>query len=71
MGYLNNNLKGLEIAEWTFRWFAKGYSNYYLKYESVIRLKTEDDLLKPKITRKTTDSFKKLVNSQLTIEAYE
>ncbi len=70
IGYLDTNLQGLELAEWTFRWFAKGYANYYLKYESAIRLKTEDQLLKPKITKTTTDSFKKLVNAHLTIEAY-
>jgi hypothetical protein len=70
IGYVAENLKGLELAEWTFRFFAKGYSNYFLKYENVIRLKTEDNLLKPKITKQISDSFKKLVNSHLKIEAY-
>lgn len=67
--FVEFGLNGMELAEWTFRYFAKGYSNFYLKYVNAIRLKSENDnLLRPDISKQTLTKFKELANNSLTIE---
>lgn len=70
MGYFNEEpvLKGLEMSEWTFRFFAKGYSNFYLNYNNVIRLKTIDEVLNPDTTNEAKKLFRTIANKSLTIE---
>jgi hypothetical protein len=70
MGYFNEDpvLKGLEMSEWTFRFFAKGYPNFYLTYNNVIRLKTVDEILNPDITNEAKKLFRLIANTSLTIE---
>lgn len=70
IGYFNEKLKGVEIAEWSFRFFANGYENYYLKYKNVIRLNCNDTLLKPKLSKEIKRSFVKILNNKLTVEKF-
>lgn len=64
----NKNIRGLELAEWSFRFFAYGYNNYYLKYENAIRLKVEDKLLYPPMSKSVAKLFNEIANKTLTIE---
>lgn len=70
VGFFNEdpNLKGFEMSEWTFRFFAKGYSNFYITYNNVFRFKITDEILNPEINTKAMKLFKQLANSSLTIK---
>lgn len=70
IGYFNDKLKGVELAEWSFRFFANGYENYYLKYKNVIRLNCNDAFLKPKLSQEIKSNFVKILNNRLTVEKY-
>ena len=58
------------MSEWTFRFFAKGYSNYYLTYNNVVRLKTTDETLNPEISNEAKKLFRTIANSSLTIKKH-
>ena len=72
VGYFNEDpvLNGLQMSEWTFRFFAKGYSNYYLTYNNVVRLKTTDETLNPEISNEAKKLFRTIANSSLTIKKH-
>ena len=72
MGFFNEDtlLNGLEMSEWTFRFFAKGYSNFYINYNNVVRLKTTDSILNPEISNEAKKLFKSIANSSLTIKKH-
>jgi hypothetical protein len=63
-------LNGLQMSEWTFRFFAKGYSNFYLTYNNVVRLKTTDNILNPEISNEAKKLFRTIANSSLTIKKH-
>jgi hypothetical protein len=71
IGVVNETLSGLELAEWSFRLFSKGYFNYYIKYQNIIRLSINDEILNPTISKNILNNFKKIANAHLTIEKYE
>jgi hypothetical protein len=62
------DLKGLELSEWSFRFFANGYNNYYIKYENAIRLKLADEFLYPQLSKQIAKRFTEIANKSLTIE---
>lgn len=66
-----SGLHGLEIAEWSFRWFASGMNNYFIKYQNAIRLKVTDNFLYPEIDKKTVSNFKQIANESLTVQKNE
>lgn len=72
VGYFNEDpvLNGLQMSEWTFRFFAKGYSNFYLTYNNVVRLKTTDNILNPEISNEAKKMFRTIANSSLTIKKH-
>jgi hypothetical protein len=63
-------LNGLQMSEWTFRFFAKGYSNFYLTYNNVVRLKTTDEILNPETSNEAKKLFRTIANSSLTIKKH-
>jgi hypothetical protein len=72
VGYFNEDpvLNGLQMSEWTFRFFAKGYSNFYLTYNNVVRLKTTDKILNPETSNEAKKLFRTIANSSLTIKKH-
>tara|TARA_R110000744_G_scaffold232318_1_gene350372 strand:+ start:7583 stop:8290 length:708 start_codon:yes stop_codon:yes gene_type:complete len=67
IGFLDitENFKGLELVEWTFRFLAEGYFNYFLKYHNVLNLDMEDDILFPLPTEIHKITFKTIINNLL------
>jgi hypothetical protein len=73
IGNLTNDrlLNGVELKLWSFSFFSNGLINYFIKYNNVIQLKTEDSVLYPKITKQTAEKFKLYANKLLTVNKYE
>jgi hypothetical protein len=67
----NNELLGMEINDFSFRFLNEGYFNYYLKYNNCIRLKLNDKILYPKITKSVTNNFKEKVNKIISDKYYK
>ncbi len=61
----NENFKGLELVEWTFRFLAEGYFNYYLKYHNVLNIDIDDNILFPVPTDIHKINFKTRINNLL------
>lgn len=60
-----DNIKGLELSEFSFRFIAHGYNNFWLKYATVNKFEFEDDILFPKITDEVKQNFKMLADTMI------
>tara|TARA_R110000868_G_scaffold135181_1_gene347489 strand:+ start:271 stop:999 length:729 start_codon:yes stop_codon:yes gene_type:complete len=66
-----NDLNGLELSEFSFRFLGHGYINYYLKYQSCLRLRVEDELVFPTITETSKNKLKEQIEIMVNLEQYK
>ena len=73
VGKISNvdDLNGLELSEFSFRFLGHGYINYYLKYQSCVRLKVKDELVFPEITEISKTKFKQQIQIMVNLEQYK
>ena len=44
-----NEINGLELSEWSFRYLANGLFNYYIGQNSIVKYKIDNEILFPKV----------------------
>lgn len=67
---VNKKAQGIEIKDWTFRFFALGYNNFYIKYNNIIAITMDCKILNPQTSKSTLAYLRKKLNSLLTVKKY-
>jgi len=66
-----NNIQGLELSEFSFRFLGHGYINYYLKYQNCLKPPLQDSTIFPIITEESKINLKEQINIMVNLKQYK